>query len=118
MRACDSISSDFKTTCDRGKEICFPPVHIADGCKQCTSDTESTRQCTLDRQCFADDIVILAKDARTLHFIINIWNVDMESRSMTINVNQTKSMIISKATIKSSIMLNNQEIEQVSSFDR
>lgn len=87
--------------------------------KSSTIDFGSPSQCS--KVAFADDVAVLAKDALTAQFNINIicsgytFHI-MERISRTVNVNKTKSTVISKTSVKHTIKLNSQEFEHVSSF--
>ncbi|KAI5747504.1 hypothetical protein M8J77_015356 [Diaphorina citri] len=127
VRTCGSTSTEFKTTCGvRQGDILSPYLFILlmdDVIKACKQRTKKfnigywkLQPVFITEMAFADDLAILAKDATILQFNLNIWNEEMQRRGMTINVNKTKTMVISKNPVKHTINLNNQKVEQVSTF--
>lgn len=65
---------------------------------------------------FADDMAILADSEENLQFNLDILNKELNKINMKINVDKTKSMIISSGNKVHSIQINGQEIEQVDSY--
>lgn len=69
------------------------------------------------RECaFADDVAIIAGNEKALRENLEIWNQTLQNNSMKMNKSKTKVMVISKERKSLEIKIDNEHIEQVSSF--
>ncbi|KAJ4432109.1 hypothetical protein ANN_20724 [Periplaneta americana] len=65
---------------------------------------------------FAGDLVLLAKTENDLKHNLSVWNRELKKRNMKINVEKTKTMIISREEKSHTIKLGNQLLKQVKEF--
>ena len=65
---------------------------------------------------FADDAILIAKTEKGLNYNLKIWNEQLKKNSLNINLQKTKSMLISKTGKSHNIKIGNTKIERVSNF--
>lgn len=69
------------------------------------------------KQCvFADDLVVFARYEEELELNLKIWNEALASKSLKINVNKTKVMVLGNRDTSINITLEETQIEQVDVF--
>src|SRR6185436_18803325 len=71
---------------------------------------------TIAECAFADDLAIIAKSEEELQHNLNIWDQELKKHNMTINIEKTKIMVISKEETKTHITINRRIGEQVETF--
>lgn len=65
---------------------------------------------------FADDLVVLANTEKDLQINLNIWNEELKKFNMSINIEKTKTMIITKENKKVVIKVEDNIIDQVENY--
>ena len=71
---------------------------------------------TISNLKYADDTALLATTENELQIILNSVMQISDDFGLLMNVKKTKVMVISKTEIRANILINNEKIEQVSSF--
>ena len=67
--------------------------------------------------CYADDAVLIAESEDNLQRMLFEFNQTANKYNMSISIPKTKSMTISKEPIRCKLVLNDQPIKQVMSFE-
>lgn len=90
--------------------------NIKDKTKRLEIGYHNLTRTTITECIFADDLAIITKDVKDMQYNLNLWNEELQKHNMSINVDKTKIMVIGKTDIKTDLLLNGKEIEQVENF--
>ncbi|XP_068082743.1 LINE-1 retrotransposable element ORF2 protein [Anabrus simplex] len=65
---------------------------------------------------FADDLIVVASSEQNLQHNINVWVEELKEKGMEVNVDKTKTMVISRNEERHCIMVDSKPLEQVTKF--